>query len=183
MLIDPVTDIIARLTAATIAGGIIGLNRELKHESAGLRTHALVALGAALATALVAWSLDAAAAQNIDAMSRVEDLIVIEDMATQPRVLPDGSTVEYGPVYEMLHAIAHGKPIVATVLADGDYHTPPNLMRLAIIASPCDWPMTRRLRISGSFSTVSTSSATILPTGIPVQSDTTEATACSSTCA
>jgi putative Mg2+ transporter-C (MgtC) family protein len=71
MLIDPVTDIVARLTAATIAGGIIGLNRELKHESAGLRTHALVALGAALTTALVTWGPDAAAAQDVDAMSRV----------------------------------------------------------------------------------------------------------------
>jgi hypothetical protein len=76
-----------------------------------------------------------------------EDLIVIEDMATQPRMLPDGkTTIEYGPVYELLRAIGHDKPIVATVLAESDYHTPPNLMRLAMAeaaahgASYLAWP-------------------------------------------
>ena len=39
-----------RLGLATVIGGAIGLNRELHHKPAGLRTHALVALGAALAT-------------------------------------------------------------------------------------------------------------------------------------
>jgi len=83
---------------------------------------------------------------NIDKLSRVEDLIVVEDMATQPRVLPDGSTREYGFVYDILHAISNDKPIVACVLADGDYHTPPNLMRLAMAeaaahdASYMSWP-------------------------------------------
>jgi len=43
-------EIIIRLTAATLLGGVLGLNRELKSKPAGLRTHALVALGAALAT-------------------------------------------------------------------------------------------------------------------------------------
>ena len=38
-------------------------------------------------------------------------------------------------------------------------------MRLAIIARPWFWPMMRRLRISARWRTVSTSSATILPTG------------------
>src|SRR5689334_24969958 len=67
-------------------------------------------------------------------------------MSSQPRVLPEGRTVEYGPVYGMLHAIAHGKPVVAVTIADGDYHTPPNLMRLAMAeaaahgASYLAWP-------------------------------------------
>jgi putative Mg2+ transporter-C (MgtC) family protein len=39
-----------RVLAATAAGGIIGLNRELTRKPAGLRTHALVALGASLVT-------------------------------------------------------------------------------------------------------------------------------------
>jgi putative Mg2+ transporter-C (MgtC) family protein len=38
---------VIRLTMATILGGIIGINRELRQKPAGLRTHALVALGAA----------------------------------------------------------------------------------------------------------------------------------------
>ena len=37
-----------RLAAAVLAGGVLGLNRNLRGKAAGLRTHALVALGAAL---------------------------------------------------------------------------------------------------------------------------------------
>jgi putative Mg2+ transporter-C (MgtC) family protein len=43
-------DIVLRLTAATLLGGVLGLDRELKSKPAGLRTHALVGLGAALST-------------------------------------------------------------------------------------------------------------------------------------
>ena len=43
-------DIALRLIGAVIGGAAIGLNRFLKHKSAGMRTHALTALGAALAT-------------------------------------------------------------------------------------------------------------------------------------
>jgi hypothetical protein len=53
---------------------------------------------------------------------------------------------EYGPIYELLHAISHRKPVVACALADGDYHTAPNLVRLAMAeaaahrASYLAWP-------------------------------------------
>jgi hypothetical protein len=83
---------------------------------------------------------------NIFEMSKAEDFVVVEDMATQPRTMPDGKTVEYGPVYEMLHAISHGKPVVACTIAQGDYHTAPHLMRLAMAeavahgASYLSWP-------------------------------------------
>src|SRR6185503_9791079 len=39
-----------RLALAALLGGILGLNREIALKPAGLRTHALVALGAALVT-------------------------------------------------------------------------------------------------------------------------------------
>lgn len=42
------SDIIIRLGAAAILGGIVGFERDLHHKVAGLRTHALVALGSAL---------------------------------------------------------------------------------------------------------------------------------------
>ncbi|HKO01244.1 MAG TPA: MgtC/SapB family protein [Thermoanaerobaculia bacterium] len=45
-----VGDLIVRLSAATIIGGLIGLDREARGKPAGLRTHALVSLGAALVT-------------------------------------------------------------------------------------------------------------------------------------
>jgi hypothetical protein len=67
-------------------------------------------------------------------------------MVTQPRTEPGGRTFEYGPTYKQLHAISHGKPIVAATLAGADYHTAPNLMRLAMAeaaahkASYLAWP-------------------------------------------
>ncbi len=41
-----------RLSLAVVLGGAIGLNRELQMKPAGLRTHAIVSLGAALVTVI-----------------------------------------------------------------------------------------------------------------------------------
>lgn len=41
-----------RVTLAAVLGGVIGIERELAEKQAGLRTHALVALGAALFTVI-----------------------------------------------------------------------------------------------------------------------------------
>ena len=41
-------DVAGRLAVAALLGGAIGLNRELHQKPAGVRTHAIVALGAAL---------------------------------------------------------------------------------------------------------------------------------------
>jgi len=43
-----VTRIVLRLLIAAVLGGVLGYERELKGRAAGLRTHMLVALGAAL---------------------------------------------------------------------------------------------------------------------------------------
>lgn len=48
------TDLAIRLGAATMVGGVIGLNRDMHGKPAGLRMLGLVALGAALATVSVA---------------------------------------------------------------------------------------------------------------------------------
>jgi putative Mg2+ transporter-C (MgtC) family protein len=44
----PILQILVRLLAAIVVGGAIGLNRDLREKPAGVRTHALVAMGAAL---------------------------------------------------------------------------------------------------------------------------------------
>ena len=41
-------DVVVRLLAATVLGGIIGLEREARDQEAGLRTHMAIALGAAM---------------------------------------------------------------------------------------------------------------------------------------
>jgi hypothetical protein len=69
---------------------------------------------------------------NIDQLAQAEDWILLEDMGNQPRTLPAGQQIEYAPTYELIHSISHDKPIVAITIADADYHTPPNLTRLAM---------------------------------------------------
>lgn len=58
-------EIVLRLGAAALVGGVIGLNRDLHHKPSGLRTLALVALGGAVVTMATAGMDDA------DAVSRV----------------------------------------------------------------------------------------------------------------
>src|SRR5882672_4326576 len=60
-----------RLGAALVVGALFGLNRELHGKPAGLRTHALVTLGAAAATALVARMADGHFSTDANAISRV----------------------------------------------------------------------------------------------------------------
>jgi putative Mg2+ transporter-C (MgtC) family protein len=53
-----ITEVAMRLVAATLIGSGVGLDRELRHKPAGLKTHALVALGASLVTAVCAFLPD-----------------------------------------------------------------------------------------------------------------------------
>jgi putative Mg2+ transporter-C (MgtC) family protein len=56
-----------RLILAVLVGGILGLNRDLRHKPAGLRTHALVSLGSAVVTLVIFETTQHAP----DALSRV----------------------------------------------------------------------------------------------------------------
>lgn len=46
---------VLRLGLAAVVGGLVGLEREMRRQSAGLRTHILICLGAALLTLLSIW--------------------------------------------------------------------------------------------------------------------------------
>ena len=53
MVFDVITnDVILKLIVAAILGGVVGFEREITHRPAGLRTHILVSLGAALFTVM-----------------------------------------------------------------------------------------------------------------------------------
>jgi putative Mg2+ transporter-C (MgtC) family protein len=60
-----------RLGAALLLGALFGLNRELHGKPAGLRTHALVCLGAAVATIIVLKSPEGNLAADQNAIGRV----------------------------------------------------------------------------------------------------------------
>jgi len=108
--------------------------------------HALITCNNSLNSADALYSQCRSYAYNISELSRAEDFVVVEDMSSQPRVLANGKTIEYTPTYKQLHAISHGRPVVAVAIAEADYHTPPNLVRLAMAeaaannASYLSWP-------------------------------------------
>lgn len=68
-------DIFLRLSLATVCGLVLGFDRELRQKPAGLRTHALVALGSGLAT-LVGLELAEPGARGFAEASRVIQGIV-----------------------------------------------------------------------------------------------------------
>ena len=67
-------DVIVRLFAAALAGGVVGLNRDLARKPIGVRTLGLVSLGAA--TVSVASIQVPGMAEHPDAMSRVVQGII-----------------------------------------------------------------------------------------------------------
>jgi putative Mg2+ transporter-C (MgtC) family protein len=70
MTLEEMTVVAIRLALSVLVGGLIGLNRDLRHKPAGVRTHALVSLGTALMViAIVPPGSDEA--QRLDALSRV----------------------------------------------------------------------------------------------------------------
>jgi putative Mg2+ transporter-C (MgtC) family protein len=73
------SDVLLRLIAAAAAGGLIGLNRDLADKPIGVRTLALVSLGAA--TVSVSGIQVQGIAENPDAMSRVVQGIIQGVMA------------------------------------------------------------------------------------------------------
>lgn len=60
-------ELVLRLGGAAFCGGVLGLNRGIKQKPAGLRTHSLVALGAAFA----AWMMMTLSNNDPTAISRV----------------------------------------------------------------------------------------------------------------
>jgi len=100
---DPLSDIrwvfelqlAARLAAAAILSGCIGLERELRAHPAGLRTHMLVGLAAALFT-VVAIDLAGVLAANTAAGTAVDPLRAIEAVTAGVGFIAAGAIVRSG---------------------------------------------------------------------------------------
>ena len=73
------TDVALRLGIATLAGALIGINRDLAQKPIGVRTLGLVALGAATVT--VSAIQVPGMAENVDALSRVVQGVIQGVMA------------------------------------------------------------------------------------------------------
>lgn len=66
-----------RMFLSLILGGLIGIERERMHKSAGLRTHALVALGSTLITMTAVYGFAGAGGNSADVASRIIANIVV----------------------------------------------------------------------------------------------------------
>ncbi|HEU4763180.1 MAG TPA: MgtC/SapB family protein [Gemmatimonadales bacterium] len=67
----PPNDIFLRLGSATLAGALLGINRDLRGKPAGVRTHALVTLSSAVAMVVIGEVGLAAGVEAVDGTSRV----------------------------------------------------------------------------------------------------------------
>jgi putative Mg2+ transporter-C (MgtC) family protein len=65
-LVPSLLSVVIRIGAALVAGAVLGINRDLHHKPAGLRTHALVSIGSAMIVMLVLIVAEGA----VDALSR-----------------------------------------------------------------------------------------------------------------
>ena len=71
--LESVVNVLERVGAATLLGGILGLDRELRERSAGLRTHMMVAIGAAI---FIMAGLGAAGGVGRDVTRVVQGIVV-----------------------------------------------------------------------------------------------------------
>jgi putative Mg2+ transporter-C (MgtC) family protein len=72
----PLLEVCARLGMAVVAGGLLGINRQLRQKPIGLRTLSLVALGACMLTLATEEYAIERGANSADAASRVAQGIV-----------------------------------------------------------------------------------------------------------
>jgi putative Mg2+ transporter-C (MgtC) family protein len=73
--LDQVIEIAIRLLAAVLIGACIGIDREIRRKPAGMRTHALVSLGAALVMLIVVRT-GPGTFEHVDAVSRAVQGII-----------------------------------------------------------------------------------------------------------
>ena len=92
-------DVGVRLLMATLIGSGIGLDREVRHKPAGLKTHALVSLGAALLTVIIVRT-GPQSFEHVDAISRV-----IQGIIAGVGFLGGGAILKSSGEHEIVHGM------------------------------------------------------------------------------
>lgn len=98
-------DILLRMAVSAVIGGLIGFEREQRDKPAGIRTHALVAGGAALfvGVTLLLWAGHEAEAEQAP---RIDVSRVIAAVVTGVGFLGAGSIIRYGSTVKGLTTAA-----------------------------------------------------------------------------
>jgi len=141
---DAWLDIAARLTLSVVVGAAIGLNRDFHHKQAGVRTNALVSLGAALAVVLV-FPPGEDPAHHYDGLSRV-----IQGVLTGIGFLGAGVILR-DPVSRHVSGLTTAAAVwlsalLGTAAGVGAYVPVAVALVLALIAIACGGPFERWLR-------------------------------------
>jgi putative Mg2+ transporter-C (MgtC) family protein len=91
MELNAMLSLIFKIVLAVCAGGIIGLEREMKHKGAGLRTHIIICLGSMLAALTSLYLFDMYSYTNI-----VDPTRIIAGVVTGIGVLCAGTIMRGG---------------------------------------------------------------------------------------
>lgn len=89
-------DALARLALAALLGSIIGLEREFREREAGLRTHLLVSLGAALFTIVSAFGFHDVLAHDPQAVVRLDPSRIAAQIVSGIGFLGAGAIIRQG---------------------------------------------------------------------------------------
>jgi putative Mg2+ transporter-C (MgtC) family protein len=89
-------ELVLRLLVALVLGGVIGLERELTGQAAGLRTHMTVALGAALFGVVSAYSFDEFIHLRFETNYQVDVTRIASNIVTGVGFLGGGIILKHG---------------------------------------------------------------------------------------
>jgi putative Mg2+ transporter-C (MgtC) family protein len=89
-------DVAFRIAVALVLGGIVGVEREISHQPAGLRTHIAVALGAALFGVISVHGFDAYVQERADSNYQVDVTRVASQVVVGIGFLGGGTILKHG---------------------------------------------------------------------------------------
>ncbi len=112
-------DVLARIGLALLLGGMVGLDRELSHQAAGLRTHISVAVGAALFGVISVHGFDAYIQPRADSNYQVDVTRVASQVVVGIGFLGAGAILKEGATVRGLTTSASLWVTAAVGLAAG----------------------------------------------------------------
>ncbi|MGH2662923.1 MAG: MgtC/SapB family protein [Actinomycetota bacterium] len=89
-------ELLLRLLGAALLGGAVGLEREVRGQPAGFRTHILVALGSCLFTVISAYGFGAFLGEGADPQFRFDPTRIAAQIVTGIGFLGAGAILRYG---------------------------------------------------------------------------------------
>lgn len=90
---ETLASVLTKLAVAAVLGAVIGIEREYRRHSAGLRTHMLMALAAAAFT-VVAWGMYHGVQQEAESSRNVDPIRVVEAVTAGIAFLGAGAIIQ-----------------------------------------------------------------------------------------